>query len=207
MKKREKKKDALDAELADLDRLVGEHLPVPGQGTDLRPAPGEDSFVRQLMDEERALLNPEEWGIDVLPLMQEQLGPLKPEKELNDDEISSTLRWMILILAQHHLCLTLTNHLTERELYRFILKEVLPHPIGISRNPEGGILYHDCCPCGSEEYMAYYGDEFFRDEWRDDYNEEPPEKRSLASDRDRWLEMLAEAHRHLPLPEYETEES
>ena len=207
MKRQRTNKQAETAELAEIDREVGKHLDPSCNGRDLRPSPDEDPFTKKLMGEERAFIHPEEWGIDVRPIILEQLKAPQSPEDLEDSEVSGYLRWIVLVLAQHHLCLTSTNHLSDRELYLYIMEEVLPQPIGVSSNPKGALVYHDCCSYESDVYMACYADDSFRRECREKYNEIVPDKRPFVSDRDLWLEMLAEAHRDQPLPDYDVEDA
>lgn len=209
MKKKKKKKGShqQNKELAAIDKTVGDLLPPPGQ-----PHPHDDNpYIRKLLEEERAYLQPEEWGIDLRPIVEEQLGTLPPGNQLSDHEVSKFLPRLVLLLAQHHLCLNLTNHLTDRQLYQKIIEEVLPQPLGISQKPEGTLIHHECCPCDSEEYLIYYEEDSLPlppmgDEDEEDAEEEElPAKQPLVADRDKWLEILAEAHRQLPLPQYENQ--
>ncbi len=195
----------VEAYLRDLDRELDKDLSA-ATGPDLRPGPDEDPFTRQLMDEERAFLNPGEWGIDMRPVFREQLNNPESAGDLSDPEIRGYLRWMVLILAQHHLCLTSTNHLSDRELYDFIMQKVLPQPIGVGPSPVGSLVYHECCPCDGNDYLAFYADDLMREEFKSMFDEDPPEKLPLVSDRDLWLETLAESFRDEPLPQYEQDE-
>jgi hypothetical protein len=101
----------------------------------------------------------------------------------------------------YHLCLTSTNHLSDHELYRYIMTKILPEPIGVGPNPSGGILYHECCPCDGDEYLMYYADDATRTQWASEFDLTLPDKRPLKSDRDTWIELLAESYRFEPLPE------
>lgn len=157
-------------------------------------------LMKQLQEGERAFLNPEEWGIDLRPIFKDQLDlPVSPEK-LMDHEVRACLRSMVLILAEHHLCLTNTNHMSDRALYSHIMERILPEPLGVGPNPIGGLIYQECCPCDVEDYFRYFADDFEREEWRSMTDEPLPEKQPLVSDRDLWLETIAEAHRDRPLP-------
>ena len=170
----------------------------------LPPLVHEDLFFRKLMEEERCFLNPEEWGIDLRPVFKERLDPPASPDDLSDAEVRSILGEMVLLLAQHHCCLTSTDHLTDRQLYRYIIGNILPHPVGVSPDPSGCLLTIECCPCDSDDYLRYYADDLMREELRALHDSEPPAKAPLAADRDSWLQALAEAHRHLPIPGYES---
>ena len=202
-KRKGKRRQLMDQELAEIDETVGKCVARAGEGVDLKPAPGTDAFTRKLMEEERAFLNPEEWGIDLRSIAGKVLDPPADPDGLSDQEVQGYLRCLVDLMARHHLCLTCTNHLSDRELYRHIMTEVLPKPVGISPNPEGGMVYHECCPCDGDAYLMYYADESTREAWAAEFDLILPERRPLLSDRDTWIELLAEAYRFEPLPQVE----
>jgi len=205
-KRMSKGRRPIDVELEAIDEEVGKRVAPPGMGSDLRPAEETDAFTRKLMEEERAFLNPDEWGIDLRPMVAEFLNPPDDPDELSDNEVRGYLRCLVDLLARYHLCLTSTNHLSDRELYRKIMTDVLAEPIGIGPDPVGGLLYHECCPCDSDAYLMYYADDASREETASEFNLTLPEKRPLVSDRDTWIELLAESYRFAPLPQDDEEE-
>lgn len=196
--------DWIAEEFAEIDKEVGKWVAPAGEGIDLKPDPDTDEFTRQLMEDERAFLQPEEWGIYLAPIVQKILDPPEGPDGLSDLEVRAYLRGLVDLLARYHLCLTSTNHLSDRDLYRHIMEKVLPEPIGIGPNPIGGLLYHECCPCDSDEFLAYYCDETERANWAADFDIALPEKSPLVSDRDAWIEALAESYRFEPFPEQQT---
>lgn len=196
-----KRRHPVDKELKAIDEEVGKLVAQAGKGYDVKPAAEMDSFTRKLMEDERAFLNPEEWGIDLRPIVEESLGAPADPSVLSDTELSSCLGRLVDLLAQYHLCLTTTNHLTDRDLYREIMTKVLAEPVGIGPDPVGGLLYHECCPCDSDAYLMYYADEDNRQELAAEFDLTLPDKRPLVSDRDIWIERLAESYRFEPLPQ------
>jgi hypothetical protein len=201
-KHRREKNGHLNEELAGIDAMVGKLVTPAGKGVDLKPGTGEDPVTRKLMEQERAFLNPEEWGIDLRPIVKEELSLPDPKEleDLDDAAVAALIRCLADIFARYHLCLTSTNHLSDRELYRFILTEVLPQPVGIGPNPVGGLLYHECCPCESDEFLMYHATDDMREDLQREFDIELPEKRPCVSNRDDWLEDLAESYRFKPLP-------
>lgn len=193
-------------DLAEIDKEAGKWVAPAGQGVDLKPGPDDDDFTRKMMEEERAFLNPEEWGIDLRPVVQKVLDPPADPKDLADFEVRGYLRCMVDMLARYHLCLTCTNHLNDRDLYRYIMTDVLPQPIGVGPDPSGGILYHECCACDSDEYLMYYADDLMRNDLANDFGIKLPRKRKLVSDRDTWIGLLAESYRFEPLPELDEDD-
>jgi hypothetical protein len=164
----------------------------------------DDAWLRHMIEQENAMLNPDEWGIYLMPIFKQRLHPPVDPDKLNDAEIRYFLTHSVHLLAEHHFCLTNTNHLDDRQLYQHILDEILPKPVGVGPNPIGGILYHECCPCDDfDRWLAYYAADDERDHWKEEWDEPLPEKKSLVSDRDIWLNILAESFRDEPLPVYE----
>lgn len=175
------------------------------QNKDFQLAYGEqdDPFTRQMIEQENAMMHPEEWGIYMLPIIEEHLDPPMDPQNMTESQIRCYLPRLVQLLAAHHFCLTNSNHLDDRALYQHILAEVLPKPIGIGPNPVGGILYHECCPCDDlDRWLAYYATDDDREFWKHDWDGPLPEKKPLVSDRDIWLEILAESFRNDPLPDY-----
>jgi len=190
----------IDVELEAIDEEVGKLVASPGMGSGLRPTEDTDAFTRKLMEEERAFLYPEEWGIDLRPIVAKFFNPPDDPDGLSENEVRGYLRCLVDLLARYHLCLTSTNHLSDRELYRKIMTDVLAEPVGIGPDPVGGLLYHECCPCDSDAFLMYYADDAFREEMASEFNLTLPERRPLVSDRDTWIELLAESYRFEPLP-------
>jgi hypothetical protein len=160
-----------------------------------------DPLTRQVMEQERAFLCPDEWGLDIRPVIAKYVSPPPNIDHLEDGEVRGYLRALVDVLARHHLALVNTNHLSDRELYYHILQHVIPRPIGIGPDARGAIIYHECCACDSEEYLMYYADDFLCDDCANDPTEPLPPKRELVADRDVLLELLAEAFRDQPLPD------
>lgn len=163
-----------------------------------------DPLLRQLIEQENAFLNPDEWGVYLAPIIQSQLDPPQDPEAMTDQDIRFYLTRLVHLLAVHHVCLTNSNHLDDRQFYRHILDEVIPKPLGVGPNPIGGLLYHECCPCDDfERWLAYFASDAERAEWEAQGFEPMPEKKPCVSDRDIWLEILTESFRDDPLPVYE----
>ncbi len=106
----------------------------------------EDAFQLRMIEEENAMLNPDERGIYLMPIFKKRLDPPMGPDQLDEANIRYYLTHAVHLLAEHHFCLTNSNHLSDRQLYQHILDEILPKPVGVGPNPVGGILYHECCP-------------------------------------------------------------
>jgi hypothetical protein len=162
-----------------------------------------DEYLEKLIANEQAFLNAGHSGIDVRAIMRKCSMLPDAVEELSEREVLRYLRFAVDMLARHHLCLSSTNHLSDRDLLAFIVDKVLPEPVPIGPHPQGTLIYHDCCPGDTVEWYSYYADEFERDEFESLWDEPVPEQKSLVSDRDKWIELLAESYRDEALPTFE----
>jgi hypothetical protein len=117
---------------------------------------------------------------------------LQPEQELSDALIHTRLWEIIEALALLGLHLHNTDHLSDRELYRFLWAEVLPEPTELLPEGSGFLTHWDCIGSGSEEdlrlYLEFYADESERRQWaQDDPGLELPAPKARPYDRDRHL--------------------
>ncbi len=120
---------------------------------------------------------------------------LPPAEEMSDAEVSRTLDRMIEALAGMNVCVTSTDHLSDRELYRRMCDDVLREPTEVFPGSELGVTTIDIIGGCSEEdiqvYLTYYADDETREMWASDWPEDPlPEKKPHPYDRDRLLPTL-----------------
>src|SRR3954452_23746933 len=82
-----------------------------------------------------------------------------------------------------------TDHLSDAELYRFLIDDALLHETIIS--VAGGTWHISPIGSGSEEdnaiYMRYYADDEYREQWHRAFGEPLPPKEKAPYDRDRLL--------------------
>jgi len=117
---------------------------------------------------------------------------LPPPEEMDDARLTAKL-WE-LIRAMSLLCHYLynTDHLSDRELYRYLWAEALRQPTMLMpHNPDFG-CHIDVVGSGSDEdnrtYLKYYADEETRGDWARDWPEdEIPAHEDPPFDRDRQL--------------------
>lgn len=160
-----------------------------------------DAYMEKLIAQEEAFLNPEKYGIDLRPIV-EKYYPLSDDVDkLHDVEVEKRLVTIVSLLCNYHLCLKYTNHLTDRELLKCIVEKVLPLPLGLGPDPKGTLVYHECLPCDTDEYLMYYEDEDTRLSHAEYFDEPVLESRPLVADRDKWLDAFAESFRHEPFPD------
>ena len=179
-KKKSKKKPTIEEEIAILEaKLKGMGMVDSGRG-DIPPEL-HLSFLRNVYEFEVLEKQSDEWGIDLGQEIRQRLGPPADPDDLSDAEVGQSLREMIELLAQFHLIVEFTDHLHDRELYRYILEHVVREPVVLGPDPRGKRIHHDCCPFDDDR------------EWPDDYPE--------VANRKAWIEELSFKYLDKPLPE------
>jgi hypothetical protein len=82
-----------------------------------------------------------------------------------------------------------TDHLSDAELYRFLVDDALLHETIIS--VAGGTWHISPIGSGSEEdnaiYLRYYADDDYREQWHREFGDPLPPKEKAPYDRDRLL--------------------
>ena len=111
------------------------------------------------------------------------------DAELDDGRLHATLRQMLDALLDLGMAIENTDHLSDRECYRWLVGDALREETLFS---EGGGCWH-VSPIGggSEEdneiYLRYYADEKDREQWARDFGVALPPHEKLPYDRDRLL--------------------
>jgi hypothetical protein len=126
---------------------------------------------------------------DVLPESGVRLP--RPE-ELDDAQLKDKLWVLINSLAVHGTFLHNTDHLSDRELYTELWREILPEPAVLMPERLDYGYHIDMVGSGSEEhinlYMKYYASEEDRRRWLEEWpNDRLPEPEKPPYDRDRFL--------------------
>lgn len=117
--------------------------------------------------------------------------------ELADEDLPCSLWLLLRRLAELHVFLYNTNHLSDRELYARLWYRELPMETMMPRLDEDEALHLDLLGSGSEEelvaYLKYYADNLDRAQWKLDYPAMPmPERAAFPFDRDRFLPQRGE---------------
>jgi len=126
--------------------------------------------------------------IDVLP---KNGVSIPDERELDDDSLHTKLWEIINAMAAAGMYVESTNHLSDRELYRYLVTDAL-HEETILPTPGSGGGWH-ISPIGggsdedNEIYLRYYADDETRERWHRDFGETLPTKEKPPFDRDRLL--------------------
>ncbi len=109
---------------------------------------------------------------------------------LDDGALHTKLWEAIEGLASLGVILDSTDHLSDRELYRWMVSEVLTAEL-LLPGACGGHWNFSPIGSGSEEeneiYLRFYADEVTREDWRRRFNEVLPRQETPPFDRDRFL--------------------
>lgn len=134
---------------------------------------------------------------------------LPPPQELDDRALTDKLWEVVNQLARMRVFLSQTNHLSDRELYTELWREVLREETKQLPLDEFSAWHLDLVSSGSEEdtylYLKYYSDEDERRRWRVDFpDDEMPDHEDPPYDRDRYLprptdKRLSELEDDLPM--------
>ncbi len=114
------------------------------------------------------------------------------DASLDDEQLHAKLWEVIEAMAAMGMILTDTDHLTDRELYRYLVKDALLEETVLPAEGDGFCGFDFLSPIGgcSEEdvriQLAYYADDEEREAWQREGGELPP-RRERVADRDRLL--------------------
>jgi len=139
----------------------------------------ENEFLQSMLEWERAPMLPIcEWFQPTLELPHPEM--------LSDDALRDRLYQTIGRMFEKHIVLDFTDHLTDRQLYCLIYRDILPSHEKMIRR-ENNYLHWDCaCAEGDPEmWLRYYASEEDRQAWQDETGgvlppmDEPPFRRDL----------------------------
>lgn len=111
----------------------------------------------------------------------------------DDQALAAKIREIVETLGELGMAIEFTDHLTDRELYRWLVGDMLLQEIIL-----GGSGFWHVSPIGgySEEdiqiHLQYYASDEDRREWEEDFGEKAPPKKARVADRDRFLSGEAE---------------
>jgi hypothetical protein len=113
------------------------------------------------------------------------------ESDLDDDSLHARLWEIINAMAAVGMVLESTDHLSDRELYRYLVTEALREETILPAAGSGGRWHISPIGGGSEEdneiYLRYYADDETRKQWHRDFGVTLPTKEKPPFDRDRLL--------------------
>lgn len=118
------------------------------------------------------------------------IGVDLPEPDALDDAALHKALWRVInALASLQVFLHGTDHLSDRQLYTQLLREVLPEEMDALDGGEGSAWHVDVLGSHNTElYLKYYADEKTRAVWRKEYSDlHVPPREPLPYDRGRHL--------------------
>ncbi len=133
----------------------------------------------------------EEDGERPLDVLRSKGMAIPDDGQLDDAALHKKLWEIIHAMAALGLYLDSTDHLSDRELYRYLVTDALREETVLSEPGSGG--FWNISPIGgcSEEdnqvYLRYYADDATRKDWVKEFGESIPPKEKLPFDRDRRL--------------------
>jgi hypothetical protein len=153
----------------------------------------DDDFNAELAEMERMdrFFDGEEMGdrpLEVLRLRGIDIA--SDDAQLDDAALHAKLWEIIEGMAAIGMVLDRSDHLTDRQLYRYLVSEALVEETILPGVPSG--TWHvdplgGCSEKDIEDHLRYYADDQERAQWLRDYGEPLPPKEPLRADRDRHL--------------------
>ena len=138
----------------------------------------ENDFLASMLAWERAPVLP------VYRWFEPELRPPRPSV-LNDDDLHEILWDVINKLHEQRIILDFTDHLSDRELYCVIYRDILP---AREKKMEllNNYLHWDCSHAGGDPdvWLRYYATEEERENWAESYRQPLPPKRNPEHLRD-----------------------
>ncbi len=138
-----------------------------------------------------AFLDGSEPGEIPIDVLRERGIEIPDEATLDDEAIHEKLWEVVRAMAEIGLFLEDTDHLSDRELYRFLVADALIQEECLPLNPASGGWHISpiggCSEEDNEIYLRYYAEDSIRKDWGEDFGEPIPEKETRPFDRDRML--------------------
>ena len=150
------------------------------------PADMEEEFLRHVLEYETAE------PISLLRLLENSGLEVPAPETLDDDALKIKLKEIIEKMAALGAYLLHTNHVSDRDLYKYLYEEALrEETVLFPENPSYAYMI-DLTGSGSEDdnqtYLKYYANADYRRQWRRDWPDDViPEHEDPPFDRDRFL--------------------
>jgi hypothetical protein len=136
------------------------------------PTSDENEFLAQMLAWERAPVLP------IAKWFQPELA-LPPPDQLTDQQLSKLLAQTIERLYSQRIVLDFTDHLTDRQLYCLILRDILPSPEKKLDLPRNYLHWHFLdVEAQPEIWLSYYATDEERDAWASETGMPLPPRRT-----------------------------
>jgi hypothetical protein len=138
----------------------------------------------------------EEEGDRPLEILRERGVDLPDDSSLDDEALHQRLELLIDEMANIGMLLDSTDHLSDRELYRYLLTDALLEETVLPSSSAGAWHISPIGGCSNEDtqiYLRYYADDEDREHWRGDSGDPLPPREKLPFDRDRHLPTQSRA--------------
>ena len=135
------------------------------------PTEAENRFLESMLAWELAPLAPVARWFDPPLAMQ-------PACTLDDDQVRERLLDMIERLHSKRIMLDFTDHLSDRELYSLIRRDILPATLKLVDLPDN-FVHWDCSAsddCDPTVWLTFYASDEEREDWRLEEGREPPSR-------------------------------
>jgi len=136
------------------------------------PTSDENEFLEQMLAWERAPVLP------IAKWFQPEFVLPSPD-QLTDQQLSTLLSETIQRLYSHRIILDFTDHLTDRQLYCLILRDILPSPEKKLDLPRNYLHWHFLdVEAQPEIWLSYYASDEERDAWASETGQALPPRRN-----------------------------
>ena len=149
-----------------ISRILYHHLP-------LRL---ENEFLASMLEWETAPIEP------IYRWFEPELRLPSPET-LTDDKLSQLLEEVIAKMFEKKIVLDFTDHMTDRELYTTIYRDILPSREKNLKH-RNSFIHWDCSGGDSETWLRFYASDDDREQWSDYYDQPLPPKQLPSQHRD-----------------------
>jgi hypothetical protein len=117
---------------------------------------------------------------------------MPPDADLDDAQLHAKLWEIIHGLAERRVFISNTNHLSDRELYKYLREDVFHETVVNMRFPPHGAYHIDILSSGSDEdtwlHFKYFADAQYRRRWMEQFPDyDMPPHEDPPYDRDRLL--------------------
>ena len=134
------------------------------------PTPVENELLASMLAWERAPV------LEISKWFSPELTLVHPD-QLDDATLHDRLCTTIDLLYEKRIVLDFTDHLTDRQLYTLIYRDILPSPEKKIDN-SSTYLHWDCSEAGGDEtvWLRFYASDADREAWAEEMHGTPPPK-------------------------------